>query len=121
MALLTVKQVAERLGVSQATIYEMCARRKLTHLRLGVGRGTIRLRDEDLDAFLQEATVQPDEPTAPQPSSATKRGTGSGFKNLDGDRLLEAWRRQGVLAGPPDERSAPSSASSCDPSAPPES
>ena len=120
VALLTIKQAAKHLAVSLGTVYDLCAQRKLKHLRVGTGRGTIRIRDEDLDAYMNGATVPSEELTTPQPRS-TKAGNSSGFKNLDGDRLLAAWRQQGVLADRPDGRSAPSSASSCDPSAPLES
>ncbi len=61
VALLTIKEAAERLNLCQATVYELCAQRKLRHVRLGVGRGTIRVSEADLDQYLQEATVQPDE------------------------------------------------------------
>src|SRR5262249_58140834 len=113
MPLLTIRQAAERLNVCPATVYDLCAQRKLRHVRIGgSGRGTIRIDEADLEAFVREATVQPDEPDAPRPPQA--KGTGaSGFKNLDADRLLEAWRQQGVLADPPGEHSAPSSGSSC--------
>src|SRR5262245_59207602 len=121
MALLTIKQVAERLNVCPATVYDLCARRKLRHVRIGgSGRGTIRIDEADLEAFLASAAVQPDEPAAPQPPRAKGRGA-SGFTNLDADRLLAAWRQQGVLADQPGVRSAPSSGSSCDPSVPLES
>ncbi len=45
---LTVKEYATLFGVSAATVYAMCASGKLPHVRLGVGRGTIRipLREE---------------------------------------------------------------------------
>jgi excisionase family DNA binding protein len=67
VALLTIKQAAERLNVCQATVYDLCARRKLAHVRIGgSGRGTIRIEEADLDAFVREATVRPDEPAAPQ-------------------------------------------------------
>ena len=115
MSLLTVKQAAQRLNVCPATVYDLCARRKLRHVRIGgSGRGTIRIDEADLEAFIASAAVQPDEPAAPPPPKAKKLGA-SGFTNLDADRLLEAWRQQGVLADQPDARSAPSSGSSCGP------
>lgn len=53
----TVKQAAERLHVSIATVYQLCAERKLAHHRIGVGRGTIRISEEDLTAFLESCKV----------------------------------------------------------------
>jgi len=46
---LTVKEAAERLGVSPKTLYSLIEARKLPCLRIGKGRGTIRIRPADLD------------------------------------------------------------------------
>jgi excisionase family DNA binding protein len=67
MPLLTIKQVAERLNVCPATAYDLCARKKLRHVRIGgSGRGTIRVDEADLEAFLENAAVQPDKPAKPR-------------------------------------------------------
>jgi excisionase family DNA binding protein len=58
MEYLSVKQVAQRLQISPAAVYELCAARRLPHLRLGLGRGTIRIRTEDLAAFLESCAVK---------------------------------------------------------------
>jgi excisionase family DNA binding protein len=56
---LTVKEAADRLRVSPATIYILCAQGRLSHLRVGTqGRGTIRVREVDLQEFIDEATVR---------------------------------------------------------------
>lgn len=47
---ITVKQAATRLGVSKSLIYQLCAIGKLPHYRVGIGRGTIRIEERDLDA-----------------------------------------------------------------------
>jgi excisionase family DNA binding protein len=52
---LTVRQVAEQLKLSVASIYQLCAEGKLKHYRLGLGRGTIRISEEQLQQFLKEA------------------------------------------------------------------
>jgi excisionase family DNA binding protein len=65
MGVLTVKQAAERLQVAPATIYGLCARLQLPHLRIGTGRGTIRLLEEDLLAFLRGRKVEGRRPAAP--------------------------------------------------------
>jgi excisionase family DNA binding protein len=62
MGLLTVKQVAAILQVSAATVYQLCAARKLPHVRVGVGRGAIRVDEDALAAFLQASTVAPGRP-----------------------------------------------------------
>jgi excisionase family DNA binding protein len=48
--LLTVRQVADRLGVSAATVYGLCDRGELPHLRVS---NAIRVRREDLEAFIR--------------------------------------------------------------------
>jgi excisionase family DNA binding protein len=59
MELITVREAARRLEVSTAPVYALCAERKLTHLRVGTGRGTIRIRMEDLVAFIENRKVEP--------------------------------------------------------------
>lgn len=56
---LTVKQTADQLQVSAALVYQLCAGRKLAHHRLGVGRGTIRIAEADLAAFVEDCKVLP--------------------------------------------------------------
>ena len=52
--LLTVKQAARLLNVSDWTIYDLCEIGRLRHQRIGIGRGTIRIRKEDLAGCLAE-------------------------------------------------------------------
>ena len=49
-SLLRVRDVADRLRVSRATVYALCARGELPHLRVS---NAIRLRLEDLEAFIR--------------------------------------------------------------------
>jgi excisionase family DNA binding protein len=58
MGFLTVRQVAQRLQVSVAMVYKLCTCGKLAHVRVGVGRGTIRVREQDLAAFIEGCTVE---------------------------------------------------------------
>jgi excisionase family DNA binding protein len=60
-----VRGVAATLGVSVQTVYMLCAKRRLRHVRVGVGRGTIRVPESAVREYLVGATVRPDEPTAP--------------------------------------------------------
>lgn len=48
---LTVKAVAERWGVSKSVVYQMVSDGLLPCIRLGTGRGTIRLKEDDVAAF----------------------------------------------------------------------
>ncbi len=56
---LTVQDVARRLKCSRALVYVLCEKGKLNHHRLGLGRGTIRITESDLETFLQAAHVEP--------------------------------------------------------------
>ena len=57
MKLLTVRESASRLGCSEALVYLLCSQRKLPHVRLGTGRGTIRIPEEELEAFLKNCRI----------------------------------------------------------------
>ena len=50
--LLTVCEAATLLNVSSSLIYHLIDSRKLACHRIGAGRGTIRIRKEDLDEYL---------------------------------------------------------------------
>ena len=58
MNYLTVKQVAERLAVAQTTVYLLCSESKIDHIRVGIGRGAIRISEEAVEAFIRGATVR---------------------------------------------------------------
>ena len=51
MRYLTVKELAARLNVSRSVVYACIAAGHLPHVRVGVGRGTIRISERDADAF----------------------------------------------------------------------
>jgi excisionase family DNA binding protein len=61
---ISVKQAAERLGVSQSLIYSLCAARRLRHFRVGVGRGTIRIPEEALEEVKRVTAAKTDEALA---------------------------------------------------------
>ena len=52
--LLKVPAVARHLQCSPALVYALCSEGRLPHIRLGLGRGTIRIAEEDLAEFLRE-------------------------------------------------------------------
>jgi excisionase family DNA binding protein len=60
-----VKQAAQRLEVSAATVYALVACGKLRCVRVGVGRGTIRILDEHIAEFLAGAEPEIQPPPAP--------------------------------------------------------
>ena len=57
----TVKEAAERLGVSPSLVYGLCKEGKIRHERHGLGRGTIRIAPDALDEYRKAAA----KPTAP--------------------------------------------------------
>ena len=75
-----VNEVAARLQVAPGTIYDLCASGQLPHNRVGVGRGTIRISEEQLKAYLDAnqrqskyaitpPSIQPDHPSQQQPKA----------------------------------------------------
>lgn len=55
--LLTVNEASECLRVSAATVYALCAAKKLRHQRVGVGRGKILISVEAIAEYLAKGTV----------------------------------------------------------------
>ena len=49
--MLSVKQAAERLGVSPALVYALCTKKRIRHERHGLGRGVIRIPDDALEEY----------------------------------------------------------------------
>ncbi|WP_422931597.1 hypothetical protein [Singulisphaera sp. PoT] len=45
--------------MKRSTIYALCADGQLGHLRIGRGRGTIRIDQADIDAYRKIARVEP--------------------------------------------------------------
>jgi excisionase family DNA binding protein len=54
---MTVAQAARELEVSVGTIYALCRDGRLGHLRIGLGRGTIRIEESDIESFRRESRV----------------------------------------------------------------
>ena len=52
-----VAESAKKLEVSTSLIYDLCARGELPHVRLGSGRGTIRISESAIDAYLLRQQV----------------------------------------------------------------
>lgn len=50
--LLTVKEVAEILKVSKSTVYGLAAQKVLRAIRIGRGRGTLRISRNELERFV---------------------------------------------------------------------
>lgn len=101
--MLRVREVADRLNCSLSTVYVLIETGRLPSHNVGLRKG-IRVSEDDLHDYLEQCR------TADRPRPAPARRQTSGlFKHLDGERLQDAWRRQGVPSGPPGARSAQSS------------
>ena len=70
--LLSVKQAAERLGVSVALVYGLCERRRIRHERHGLGRGTIRIPEDAIEEYRRSVTVGPEGAGQPPPRKPLK-------------------------------------------------
>ncbi len=69
---MNVREAARRLEVLAWMVYAVCAEGRLPHLRVGLGRGTIRIGEEDLKTSLEgcrpqrppRSTLNPEEAAA---------------------------------------------------------
>ena len=68
MRLLTVKDAAERMSVSQSLVYDLLAAKQIAFHRIGKGRGgSIRISEDDLEEYLTERRVERREPERKAP------------------------------------------------------
>lgn len=111
---LTINQAAGQLSVAYGTIRNAILAGRLAAYKI---MSTYRIRPADLDAYVESCRIERGRQANRPPAPGAKAG-GAAFTHLDGDRLLDAWRRQGVPAGRPRARNARSSGSSSDPSGP---
>lgn len=72
LPLLTVREAAEQLSLSIASVYEMVRTCRLPSVRVGGRGGAIRIRPEDLEDFLQSSCQQTRKPSAPRVSRRVK-------------------------------------------------
>ena len=69
---MTVKQAAERLEVSAATVYGLIAAGKLRCHRIGLGRGAIRMSETHVVQYLEGAEPTPRSVPASVPARHVK-------------------------------------------------
>lgn len=70
----TVKAAALALGVAPATVYALCASRKLRHVRVGAARKKILIPAAAIEEYLAKGTVEnADAPPAPPPQKLKLR------------------------------------------------
>ena len=73
--LLTVRDVAKTLRVSINCVYELVGKGRLASYRVGAGRGTIRVRREDVRTYLEGCRVENEEPKRHVPRPRLKHLT----------------------------------------------
>lgn len=68
--MLNVKQAAERMGISDSLVYELCSCGSLPHVRIGRpgSRGCIRLTETDIQEFLASQKVGGSAPARASPA-----------------------------------------------------
>ena len=57
---LNARQVAGQLGVAVTTVYALCQARRLAHIRIGNGRGAIRISAAALEEYIGASAVAAD-------------------------------------------------------------
>jgi len=76
MNYLKARQFAETYNIALNTVYAMCAEGRLPHVRLGTGRGTIRIPADALDhlvpadvtaSVMPVVSAAPPNPVVPRP------------------------------------------------------
>lgn len=87
MSLLTIRDVQARLNVSRACAYALIQQGVLPHIRIGTGRGTIRVDADDLEQFIQQSK----QATARAVDSPIRTAPPAGFTHLNSERLGDAW------------------------------
>ena len=72
--MMTVKAAAEKMGISDSLVYELCACGSLSHVRIGRpgSRGTIRISEADIDTFLENQKVGGTVPSRAMTTKQTK-------------------------------------------------
>lgn len=66
--MLTVAQAAEKLGVKPGLIRQLLVAGHLRHLRVGMGRGVIRIPEDALEEYIRSVTVDAHVGTMPSPT-----------------------------------------------------
>ena len=67
--MLTVSDVAKRLNVSNALVYQLVAQGRLPCYRIGLRRGAIRFAESDVEAYLDSCRIESAEQTPHSRSS----------------------------------------------------
>lgn len=91
---MTVRDVAKALEVAPSVVYSLCQAGLIGYQRIGIGRGTIRINQADLDAYVASARVEPQ----PRPGRPGPIGTGLAVRDHIGEMLAEKQARRDARA-----------------------
>jgi excisionase family DNA binding protein len=69
--MLTVGQVADRLGVKSALVYRLIGKGEIAHVRVGLGRGVIRVEESSVEEY--KARRRRQAPALPEVRRATRK------------------------------------------------
>jgi excisionase family DNA binding protein len=64
---MNVQEAAKQLEINTRTVYHLCAAGMLGHMRIGVGRGAIRIDQADIDTFRRQARAKAAKPVMAEP------------------------------------------------------
>ena len=95
--LMTMKEVAEALGCSLSNVYNLKDQGYLVVVCVGAGGAGLRVSSEELQRFLAERRQHPGKDALASAKKNNPAKKGQPFKNLDGEKLLAAWRQRGVV------------------------
>jgi excisionase family DNA binding protein len=98
----TVQEAAKVLELRPSVVYRLCAEGRLSHLRVGFGRGVIRITQDNLDAYIASCRIEASHEAkgrgdADTPATVPVR-TGLAIRSITGEREAERQRRR--LAAP---------------------
>ncbi len=82
-----VKQASSYLSVTVGCIYHLVAAGEINHVRVGTGRGTIRIPLPALEEYVARHT----HPSPRRRTANTSSGSKRAFEHLDSSRLIRAW------------------------------
>lgn len=67
--LISIREAAQRIGLAECSVRQLCQAGKLRHLRVGERRGRIRIEEADLESYLQAMTNE----VVPDPAAEAQR------------------------------------------------
>lgn len=95
LSMLSVREVAERLGMSRSLVYREIRQGRLAHHRFA--NNTIRVSEDDLKAYIAAHRVETSTHNRLPLQEQGRHVNAAAFKHLDVSRLLSQRNGRGVL------------------------